>query len=207
MIQVTKEAGYQAGKYAKLDRFASYAYQVQTLLSTSPSTILEIGVGDGVVSSYFARHSDISYKTVDFAADLSPDIVADVRALPFENNAFDTVCAFQVLEHLPFEDFESSVGELMRVAKKYVIISLPHFSHPLKFSLKIPLFPEIKVCIRIPHPKKHVFDGQHYWEIGKRGYSANRIRSMLQKIGTIEREITPFENPAHHFFVLKKMKV
>lgn len=203
MTQVSKES-YSAGQYAKLDRFASYATQTQLIISTAPMSILEVGVGDGIVSGYLRQHSDIPYTTVDFASDLSPDIVADVRALPFENNSFDTVCAFEVLEHLPFEDFATGLGELARVAKKYVIVSLPHFSHPLKCSLKVPLFPEIKVCIRIPHPKKHVFDGQHYWEIGKRGYSANRIRGMLQKIGTIEREITPFENPAHHFFVLKK---
>jgi len=204
MVQITKEAGYKVGTYAKLDRFASYAAQTQFILGTNPSKVLEIGVGDGIVSGYFRRHSDIPYTTADFAADLSPDVVADVRSLPFEIDAFDTVCAFQVLEHLPFEDFEKSVGELMRVAKKYVIISLPHFSHPLKFSLKVPLLPEIKICIRLPHPREHIFDGQHYWEIGKRNYSARRIRSLLQKHGAIEREFTPFENPAHHFFVLKK---
>jgi len=204
MAQITKEAGYEAGKYAKLDRFASYAYQVQTLLSTSPSTILEIGVGDGVVSSYFARHSSISYKTADFAADLSPDIVADVRALPLDDNSFDTVCAFQVLEHLPFEDFEKAVSELTRVAKKYIIISLPHFNHPLKFSLKIPLFPEIKICVRLPHPKEHIFDGQHYWEIGKRRFPTRRIRAVFEKYAVVEQEYVPFENPSHHFFILKK---
>ena len=206
MVQVTKE-GYKAGAYAKLDRFASYAIQTQLILSTRPSSSLEVGVGDGVVSGYVRRHSDISYTTVDFAADLSPDIVADVRSLPLEDNSFDTVCAFQVLEHLPFQDFETCLRELTRVAKNYVIISLPHFSHPLKFSLKVPLIPEIKICIRLPHRKAHVFDGQHYWEIGKKGYSASRIRRVLRSFGAIEREITPFENPAHHFFVLKKTKV
>src|SRR3989344_2955653 len=204
MVQITKEAGYKAGTYAKLDRFASYAIQTQFIVATNPSRVLEIGVGDGVVSGHFRRHSDIPYTTADFAADLSPDVVADVRALPFDDNSFDTVCAFQVLEHLPFEDFEKAVGELMRVAKKYVIISLPHFNHPLKFSLKIPLFPEIKICIRLPHPKKHVFDGQHYWEIGKRSFPPRRIRAVFEKYAALEQEHVPFENPSHHFFILKK---
>lgn len=203
MTQVSKES-YGIGKYAKLDRFASYAIQVQELLATRPSSILEIGVGDGVVSEYFRRHGKIKYKTVDFAEDLRPDIVADVRALPLSDASYDTVCAFEVLEHLPFADFEKCLSELVRVAKNYVIISLPHFSHPIKVSLKIPLLPELKFLIKIPHPKQHVFDGQHYWEIGKRGYPVSRIRAILSRFGHLEREFVPFESPAHHFFVLKK---
>ena len=203
MTQIDKE-NYRAGRYAKLDRFVSYAVQVELISATQPLSILEIGVGDGVVSEYFRRHSPIAYKTADFAADLAPDIVADIRQLPMPADSYDTVCAFEVLEHLPFSDFEGAVRELMRAAKKYVLISLPHFNHPIKFCLKIPLLPEIKFLFQVPHPKVHVFDGQHHWEIGKRGYPARRIRSILSKCGTIEREIVPFESPAHHFFVLKK---
>ena len=114
------------------------------------------------------------------------------------------LCAFEVLEHLPFSEFEIAMRELMRVAKKYVLLSLPHFNHPIKVSLKVPLLPEIKLLFQIPHPKVHVFDGQHYWEIGKRGYSARRIRSILSKYGALEREFVPFENPAHRFFVIRK---
>ena len=203
MTQVGRE-NYRAGKYAKLDRFASYAVQVELIGATQPLSVLEVGVGDGVVSEYFRRHSSIAYKTVDFAADLTPDIVADVRELPVEADSFDTVCAFEVLEHLPFSEFEIAMRELMRVAKKYVLLSLPHFNHPIKVSLKVPLLPEIKLLFQIPHPKVHVFDGQHYWEIGKRGYSARRIRSILSKYGALEREFVPFENPAHRFFVIRK---
>jgi len=203
MVQVSKES-YSAGKYAKLDRFSSYFYQVDALLKTNPKSILEIGVGDGVVSEYIKRATDIAYTTADFAEDLKPDVVADVRKLPFENNSFDMVCAFEVLEHLPFEDFEKAVSELARVAKNFVAISLPHFNHPVKFSLKVPLIPEIKVLLQIPHPKRHEFDGQHYWEIGKGGFPASRIRSVLRKFGTVEREFVPFESPAHHFFIVRK---
>ena len=205
MSQISKEAGYAAGKYAKLDRFSSYSYQIQEIIATNPASVVEIGVGDGVVSDYFRKNSKIEFTTSDFAEDLKPDIVADVRALPVDDKSYDTTCAFQVLEHLPFEDFEKGVSELVRVAKNYVLISLPHFNHPLKLDIKVPLLPEIKILIQVPHPKPHVFDGQHYWEIGKKGYPASRIRSVLSKYGSLEKEFVPFENPAHRFFVLKKI--
>lgn len=203
MAQVTKQQGYSAGTYGTLDRFSSYFYQVRVLLDTKPSSILEIGVGDGVTSEYIKRQTNIAYATADFAEDLNPDVVADVRALPFSDHSFDTVCAFEVLEHLPFEDFEKGVRELVRVARKYVVVSLPHFGPPVKFLLKVPFFPEVRFAFKIPFPRRHVFNGQHYWEIGKRGYSPARIRAVLQRYGTVEREFVPFENQYHHFFVVR----
>lgn len=203
MVQVGKES-YAAGKYAKLERFGSYYYQVRELLATNPESVLEVGVGDSVVSEYLKRHTPIRYTTADFAEDLKPDVVADVRSLPFDDNSYDTVCAFEVLEHLPFEEFERSLKELARVARRYVIISLPHFGPPVKFLLKIPFLPEIKFAFKIAYAKRHVFDGQHHWEIGKRSYPLGRIREKMRLIGSIERDFVPFENQYHHFFVVHK---
>lgn len=204
MVQVDREEGYSAERYGTLSRFSSYYYQIRELLRTKPESILEIGLGDGVTANYLKNHIGIAYTTADFAADLNPDIVADIRKLPVQDASFDTVCAFEVLEHLPFEDFETGVRELSRVAKKYVIISLPHFGPPVQLFLKIPFIREIKFAFKIPFAKTHVFNGQHYWEIGKRDYPVSRIRAVLKKFGTIEREFVPFENQYHHFFIIKK---
>lgn len=203
MAQVNKEDGYKAGKYGNLERFTSYFYQVRELLDTAPKSILEVGVGDGVVSGYIKRNTGIEYKTADFAEDLHPDVVADIRKLPFADKSFDTVCAFEVLEHLPFEDFDKGLGELARVAKNYVVISLPHFAPPVKFLLKLPFLPEIRFAWKIPFRKTHMFNGQHYWEIGKRGYPVSRISDAISKYGVIENEFVPFENQYHHFFRIR----
>lgn len=206
MMQVAKDSYADAG-YATLERFSSYYYQVRELLRTKPDSILEVGVGDGVVSGYIKGHTDIAYTTADFAEDLHPDVVADIRKLPFPDSAFDTVCAFEVLEHLPFEEFEKGVSELARVAKRFIIISLPHFGPPVKALLKIPFLPEIKFALKIPFPKSHLFNGQHYWEIGKRGYSPRRILGILRRHGQVEQEFVPFENQYHHFFAIKKSAI
>jgi len=203
MQQVSKEEGYRFEKYGGTSRFASYAYQIAEILKTAPNDVLEIGVGDAVVGSYIKRQSTIRYTWADIAEDLRPDVVADVRALPFGDNSFDTVCAFEVLEHIPFADFEKALSELARVAKKYVLISLPHFGPPVKILLKIPFLPEIKLAFKFPFHPEHHFNGQHYWEIGKRGYSPARIRKILSKYGAVTNEFVPFENQYHHFFVLQ----
>ncbi len=204
MPQVTKEEGYGFEKYGGISRFASYAHQIQEILRLKPSSVLEIGAGDGVVGGYLKRQTNIRYTVADIAEDLEPDVVADVRHLPFKDGEFDASCAFEVLEHLPFEEFETCVSELVRVAKKYVLISVPHFGPPIMFLLKIPFLPKLQFAIKVPFARAHTFNGQHYWEIGKKGFAPKRIRDVLKKFGTIEREFIPFENQYHHFFVLRK---
>ena len=195
---------YDFNSYAFPGRFVSYYWQLKEVLGSSPTSILEVGAGDRVFGNFLKSNTTITYTSVDVASDLMPDVVGSVLDLPFPDASFDTVCAFEVLEHLPFEQFETAVRELHRVARTRVIISLPHFGPTLALSCKIPFFPKLEVAVKIPFPKTHVFNGQHYWELGKRGFPVRRIREVFKKFFTIEREFIPFENQYHRFFVLAK---
>lgn len=201
--QVDKNA-YDFFRYAHPGRFVSYYHQLAEALALKPESVLEIGVGDGVFRDYLKNNTNISYTSVDIADDLHPDVVGSVTKLPFEDSKFDVVCAFEVLEHIPFEQFEKSLAELARVSRRATVLSLPHFGPPVKFLLKMPFLPELSFALKVPFARKNVFNGQHYWEIGKRGYSQNKIKSILQKYFVIEKEFVPFENQYHHFYILKK---
>ncbi|MEX0931932.1 MAG: class I SAM-dependent methyltransferase [Candidatus Paceibacterota bacterium] len=202
--QVEKEH-YNFEKYGHVGRWVSYHHQLKEVLLCNPSSILEIGVGDKVFGSYIKNNTTISYTSFDTAEDLHPDIVGDItKPLPFGDTTFDVVCAFEVLEHIPFEQVEGAIREMVRVSKKGIVVSVPHFSHPLKFLLKIPLVKEIAVAFRIPHPKEHTFNGEHYWELGKKGYSVERLLTLLKKYGAIKKHFVPFGYQYHHFFVLEK---
>ncbi|MEK7586934.1 MAG: class I SAM-dependent methyltransferase [Patescibacteria group bacterium] len=203
MKQVDKEA-YKFERYSHLGRWVSYYYQISEVLKLVPLNILEVGMGDGVFRDYIKNNISISYTSLDIAQDLYPDVVGDVTKLPFPDRSFDVVCVFEVLEHLPFKHFERALTELHRVARQGVVLSLPHFGPPVKFLLKIPFLPEVSFSFKIPFAKRHIFNGQHYWEIGKRGYSPNTIRKIIQKLFSIKKEFIPFENQYHHFFVLIK---
>jgi ubiquinone/menaquinone biosynthesis C-methylase UbiE len=163
---------------------------------------LELG-GDKVFGNFLKSNTDVSYQSLDVAEDLKPDVVGSILALPFAENSFDIACAFEVLEHLPFEEFDKALSELARVARTHVVISVPHFGPMISFSLKIPFIPLVRFAFKIPFPKKHVFNGQHYWEIGKSGYSVLKIREALTKYGSITSDHVPFNSPYHHFFTLK----
>lgn len=201
--QVDRDS-YRFQKYDKLDRWTSYWYQIRETLALRPESVLEIGAGGGVYRDYLKRTGGIAYKSLDIAEDLHPDIIGSADNIPLQDESFDVVAAFEVLEHLPFERFEKALGEIRRVSRKYAIVSLPHFGPPVKFSFKIPFLREIKFHFKIPYSQKHSFNGQHYWEIGKRGYPEKEIRETISKFFRIRKEFVPFENQYHHFYVLER---
>lgn len=66
----------------------------------------------------------IEVMEVDIVGDC--DLILDldnIERLPFDDNSFDAACAFDVLEHL--ENFHLICAELLRVASREVLISLP----------------------------------------------------------------------------------
>ena len=194
---------YDFTRYGFEGRFVSYFWQLDVVLSLTPKSVLEIGVGDKVFGNFLKNNTPISYTSLDIASDLRPDVVGSILALPFPDKSFDIVCAFEVLEHLPFEEVEKAVSELARVARSHVVASVPHFGPMLSFSLKIPLIPHIQLGVKIPYPQRHSFNGQHYWELGKRGYPTSRLRSLLSKFGSVIKDFVPFNSAYHHFFILK----
>lgn len=203
MKQVSKDH-YEFARYTGLDRWTSYYYQVREILALAPESVLEIGTGDGFLKHYLQAATAIAYRNLDIAADLRPDIVGTADSIPVRDGAFDAVVAYEVLEHLPFEKFDVALGEMARVARSHVLISLPQAGPRLKLSVKLPRVREIRLAAKLPLPRKHVFLGEHYWEIGKRGYPLSRIRRMLRALYAIEKDFIPFESQYHRFFVLRK---
>lgn len=197
------ENKYTFFKYVYLSRWVSYWHQINEVLKLEPNNLLIIGVGDSIVADILKRNIS-EVKTLDIDKELNPDIVLSVDDMPLENNSFDVVLCAEVLEHLSFDKFEKSLREIKKISKKYAILSLPHFSPQFKISFKLPFIKEVKISFKIPFSKKHKFTGEHYWEIGKKGYSSAKIRNIIKKYFNIKREFIPFENQYHHFFILEK---
>ena len=105
-----------------LGTFKSYYYQVKFITELKPESILEVGIGNKTLNNYLKQHR-YSVTACDFDKTFNPDVAADVRDLPFKDNEFDVVCAFQILEHIPWEDFPTALSELQRVSKKNVVFS------------------------------------------------------------------------------------
>lgn len=202
---------FQREKYDKLERFISYYYQIKLVREISPKNLLEVGIGSKVVSEYL-KSMGIKVTTCDINPALLPDKVGDLRNLPFENETFEAVAVFEVLEHIPFSDLEQALKEISRVSKKYAIISLPYRHICFEMILKFPFIRTIlkksflDFCFRFPlvfHNEKDL--GEHHWELGLKKYSFKIIRKHLSRHFKIIKEARPVLNSYHHFFILEKL--
>ncbi len=187
--------------------YISYLNQIDEIYSTKPKTVLEIGIGNKLIYNHL-KEIGIKVTSLDINKNLKPDYIGDIRKLPFKNNFFDTVCAFEVLEHIPFNDFEKSLKELKRVSKKNIIISIPIRKIGIELYIWLPKIHDIYIYLDIPFPikqKKNITDKDcHYWEVNKIGYSKKRILNIIKKHFTVKKEFRPKFNKYHWFLVLEK---
>jgi len=194
--------------YDSKERFISYWHQIDEIIKLTPQKVLEIGLGNRFVSIYL-KERGINITTLDIDKKLNPDVAGSVLEIPFTDNSFDVVACYEVLEHLPYENFTEALSEICRVAKLYVILSIPDVRRVYRFYVHIPKVGVFKKLIPLPRLKSptHNFDGEHYWEIGKAGYSFKKIISDIERAGfKIKKTYRIFENPYHRFFILKKEK-
>lgn len=197
---------YFSKNYDSKERFISYWHQIDEIISLAPESILEIGIGNGFVADYL-DHRDLKVTTMDIDPNLKPDIAGSVLTLPFFEKAFEVVACFEVLEHLPYEDFYRALNEIHRVSRKYAVLSLPDVTRTYRLHLQLPKIGQIKRLISWPRqkPYNHTFDGEHYWEIGKAGYQLQQVLAEITRAGfTIKNTYQVFEFPYHRFFVLTK---
>src|SRR6266571_4645330 len=96
-------------------------------------TFIDIGGAEGytanIVKNLFHAQvmiSDLSEEACKRAKEIYniSAVAADIHALPFKDGQFDIVLCSETLEHVT--DWHQAISELIRVAKKAVVINVPH---------------------------------------------------------------------------------
>lgn len=187
------------------ERWASVWHQIDEVMRLQPRSVLEVGIGSGVFKAA-ATTFGLKVETLDLDPELSPDYVGSVVKMPFADNAFDVICAFQVLEHLPFEESMMGLREMARTANKAIVISLPDALRQWPLSVYVPKIGSVGFAITKPRLRApiHKFDGEHYWEINKRGYRWSDIKKQILMVtkGHLVRSFRVPEYPYHRFIIL-----
>jgi 2-polyprenyl-3-methyl-5-hydroxy-6-metoxy-1,4-benzoquinol methylase len=101
----------------------------------SPDSILDVGCGEGVLTSEWAERLEGRIVGIDLP---DPKLEAEwqkrqrpnleyraeeATSLSFADDEFDMSTAIEVLEHVP--DPEATVAEMARVAKRWMLVSVP----------------------------------------------------------------------------------
>jgi SAM-dependent methyltransferase len=102
-----------------------------------PQSLLDVGCGEGVLTHQWAQRLGDERRVVgidlddpalhaEWAKRTAPNLeyrVMKAENLPFADGEFDAATAIEVLEHVP--DAEHTVAEMARVAKRWLLVSVP----------------------------------------------------------------------------------
>lgn len=173
---------YFADSYFELTQLLSLAHQVHGVYQMRPTSILEIGIGNGFVSDFF-RKSGISVKTADINAALKPDIIAPLQELPqhMDGQRADVVVCCEVLEHIPLEELPRNIAALRALGDR-LFLTLPNYRKTFGLAglLRIPKLKAKPWSFTIDFPGRKRLPPEHFWEVGHSPASSNS--SILREL-------------------------
>jgi hypothetical protein len=107
------------------------------LVPPGVKSLLDVGAGHGVFLEELKAARgiagvgiEITSAKVDYARARGIDLrLGDASKLDFATGEFDAVVSCEVLEHLPYGVYEAALRELARVAREWVIVTVPFDEH------------------------------------------------------------------------------
>jgi SAM-dependent methyltransferase len=159
-------AHYLSDDYFQLESLFSMVHQLREIRQFRPRRVLEIGVGNGFVSTLL-RQAGIEVVTADINPALRPDVCCALHDLPaaLAGETFDLVSCCEVLEHMPFEVFDDSLRTLRSLAPR-AFITLPGHFPWMGLTGRLGIhnrFISMALGLRIP-VRRRLSEG-HCWEI------------------------------------------
>jgi hypothetical protein len=186
VMPVDREAWF---KQLNLSNFINAYYQYRDLqLCRDVKKLLIIGLGQGL-DRQVLKWRNYEVTTFDIDKTFNPDVIGSVHDLSmFDDGSFDAVIVSHVLEHLAVPYLDRCLEELARVGR-YCLIYLPVAGRHFQLRLKMDFKGIDWSCIfdlfnyfRKPDGITPCYcAGQHYWEIGMRGFRVGDITRRLSK--------------------------
>ncbi len=177
-------------KELHLSNFVNSYYQYRDLMKWvgDGASILVVGPGQGLDAAVF-KWRGFQVVTFDIDNTFSPDVIGSCHEMPmFENGQFDVVIASHVLEHLPLPYLDLALDEIARVGR-HAIFYLPvagrhailRFMPGIKGIDWAVITDFFKFWERPDGVRARYCGGQHYWEVGLRGFRVPDLKERLSR--------------------------
>lgn len=143
-----------SGPLAHPDEQARADLICREIAALSITRILEVGAGSGIIANrlhsagFDVTASDVSATALQWVR--GPAVLAGIDNLPFGNRTFDLVVASEVLEHIPPPVLASGVGEMQRVARTWILLTVPNGEDLVAAAIVCP------ECRCRFHPSRHL---------------------------------------------------
>jgi len=111
--------------------YYSYVNQVHTEIEMlKPNSILDVGCGDGLLLNSLSGVTektglDLSKRSIDFAKAFASDTEFHVESVDDWTKPADIVTLIEVIEHIPDDQLSSFLTQSAKLAKEYILISVP----------------------------------------------------------------------------------
>jgi len=153
-------------------------------------TVLEIGPGSGFTSNYL-RAKGVAVTTLDIDPAKHPDVVANVVEYEFPD-PHDAVLAFEMFEHIPYEQFQTVLQRAAAAARKFVFLSVPR-NRKTAARIQVKL-PKLKVWTgELKVRKGGIDEPYHVWEVDHGGITVESLQADLERVAPIERRAEAFD--------------
>lgn len=128
--------------------------------------IIEIGVGTGMLSDMLKKRG-WKIQTLDIDESKKPDYCMNALDFDYETHQIDTILAFEIFEHIPFETFKKVIKKISDSGVKSVHFSLPwNDAKAFGLSVKLPKLEELSWSIWLP--RLNITTHTHFWELSKK---------------------------------------
>jgi len=158
-----------------------YWYQQKLMQSRidKEAKILEVGVGSGFTANYM-KSQGFTLNTVDIDAQKKPDFVMNIVEMDKSLDSYDVLLAFNIFEHLPFNDFLRVLDHLSVSSIHKLFIGLPLFRKiVMEGFFRVSVVPPLRFNISMN--KRKIKAEHHHWELGYKDFTLKRIRHEMHE--------------------------
>lgn len=191
--------------YFDIRQLMAQTMQIKLIHEMKPESIIEIGIGNGLTSSFF-KNSGLEIVTADINSNLNPDICCSIYDLPNKLNdrKFDLVVCCEVLEHMPVDELDRNIAILKSIGRR-LFLTLPGYTRSFGLSglIKFPWI-QAKDFFLYFFMRKNIDLSmtQHFWEVGsetktERNIIIEKLKNNYSKVRTGRISF----QPNHIFFI------